>query len=651
MRLPFSRRDSISAAADASDAPRADTSIAARLRWSYLISSTVPLLIVGAVLLNISWTAQRDSVYNDQQNLAVSIGRNVSGYLGKLSREIDTYASTIRPGATSPAQWQAAAQDLATANYPDLLGLALIDVEGQELLRVSNLQLIPDDQLHSVADDPSVQRALGSGQRVFDMDSPDGSAQGRSFTMTVPVPNDAGVIIGAIRAEVSSRTLSEELRLSTTGTNSIAYLVESDTGDVVLGDGSANFRGASSVARLLPDADGAAEYIGARGSAVIGAFAPIALNLSQQPEPVGWTVVVEEPSTIGFAAVRGQILALALLVVLVGSLALLWAFRQAQQFLKPLDELRVGAEQVGAGHLNYRIPLESADEMGVVARAFNHMAVHLQDSLAEIETQNERLRNGLALARDIQVGLLPDHAPWSEDAIEVYARSVPAYEVGGDFYSYMALSNGRAAVAIGDISGKGVGAALLMALTASAVESQARQLEHPAEVLTALNQLLAPRLKANHMNAALLFAVFDPHERTVRVANAGMISPVVISAKGNTFIDVGGLPVGSFAGAVYQEQVVRLEEDDAVLLLSDGVVEAHDPQGTLFGFERLEDTVASVNPRSSVRSLVEVVLTQVHRFMGEAEQHDDITMVAIRMGTAVRAERLDKEQSFDYATL
>jgi serine phosphatase RsbU (regulator of sigma subunit) len=333
-----------------------------------------------------------------------------------------------------------------------------------------------------------------------------------------------------------------------------------------------------------------------------------------------------------------------------GLLALFWAFRQARRFLRPLNALREGAAALGSGHLDHRIAALGDDEMGDLARTFNQMAVHLQDSLAEIERRNERALRGLALARDIQIGLLPERPPWNGDVIEVHARSIPAYEVGGDFYTYLALSEGRAAIAIGDISGKGVGAALLMALTSSAVESQGREIEHPARVLQALNQLLAPRLKANHMNAALLYAVIDPHRRVMHVANAGMIAPVLITHGGSHFIDVGGLPLGSYAGAVYQEHAVRLSPGDALLFLSDGVVEAHNTEGELFGFERLEATVLEA-PIRDVRLLVDLVIERVQGFMGDAEQHDDITLVAIRPLIAIAGTPLDEEHEVSYATV
>jgi serine phosphatase RsbU (regulator of sigma subunit) len=348
--------------------------------------------------------------------------------------------------------------------------------------------------------------------------------------------------------------------------------------------------------------------------------------------------------------VRSGALLLGLLVIVVGGLALLVAFRQAQEFLEPLKALRTGALALGNGQLSHRIEPLGEDEMGDLAQAFNGMAEHLQESLDAIEQRNERLRRAMALARDIQIGLLPDRPPWNGEEIAVYARSIPAYEVGGDFYSYLAMSEGRAAIAIGDISGKGVGAALLMALTSSAVESQGRQVEHPAQVLTALNNLLAPRLRANHMNAALLFVVIDPGARTLRVANAGMISPILVSARGSRFIEVGGLPLGSFVGALYQEEVVPYEPGDSLLLVSDGVVEAHDANSELFGFERLEETIAEAHP-GDVRELVELVLERVQEHMGDAEQHDDITIVAVRPAITSDIALLDEEQAITYATL
>jgi serine phosphatase RsbU (regulator of sigma subunit) len=627
-------------------APNARASIARRLRWSYLISSTLPLLVVGALLININMVAQQRSVYSDQRALAARTSRDITRYLDGLRDQLVRYALLVRP-ATPLDQLVEAAQDMQARTYPHLIDLAVLDGAGRERLRVNRLQATPAAQLRDRGGEENVQRAL-AGQSTYSAISAD-----KTFIATLPLRNDAGQIIGALRAEISAEPIAQELRLSTANSSSYAYLVAHDSGAILLDDGAPGFVAPRTLAYLLATESGTAEYSGARNQDVIGALD--AVRVGENDEPTGWAVVVEQPAAIAFASVWRSVLILTLLVILVGGLALLWAFRQAQRFLRPLAALRAGAAALGAGHLEHRIAPLDNDELGDLAQTFNQMAAHLQESLAEIERRNERLRHGLALARDIQIGLLPSRPPWSDEAIAVYARSIPAYEVGGDFYTYLALSEGRAAIAIGDISGKGVGAALLMALTASAVESHGRELEHPAEVLTALNQALTPRLKANHMNAALLFAVIDPQRRMLRVANAGMIAPILVAAsparRAATFIEVGGLPLGAFAAARYEEAAVALHPGDSLLLVSDGVVEAHNAQGELFGFDRLEATIAAAARDRAVRPLVESVLERVQAFMGETEQHDDMTIVAVQPAIAQEPGTLDEEQTIRYATV
>ncbi|HEU4325105.1 MAG TPA: SpoIIE family protein phosphatase [Roseiflexaceae bacterium] len=627
------------------------SSIAGRLRWSFLISSTLPLLIVGALLLRINADAQQENVYTAQRNLSVRTSDNIGNYIQGIINDLKQFGVNLRPNNFNQALWDGLAVKLSEQRYPDIVTVAVIDRDGKELVRIKNLQPVPESERRNVAAEEDVQRVLSGFPAAF-RPIQIGTNAARTFMLTIPLLNDAGILFGALRAEVNADPIAKELVRAGQSTPNTVYLVRTSDGVLLEADTRDRTAASQQVDLLLDSPNNVREYMGANNESVVGAYAHVALA---DPESApGWTVVVEQPTAVAFVSVRSSVPVLAGLIVLVGALALLWAFRQSQSFLLPLAELRQGALALGEGRLDYRIGVSGDDEMGDLARAFNQTAGHLQASLEEIERQNERLRHGLALARDIQLGLLPDRVPWSAESIDVYARSLPAYEVGGDFYTYLALSEGRGAIAIGDISGKGVGAALLMALTSSAVESQGRQIEHPAQVLKALNQVLAPRLRANHMNAALLFAVIDPPNRMMRVANAGMIAPVLITAAGSQFIDVGGLPVGSFIGATYQEEVVALNPGDTLLLVSDGVVEAHNDQGELFGFERLEAAIAEVHPLEDVRTLVEVVLARVQAFMSNTEQHDDITLVAIRPAVSLEINTLQtqgEEQTTSYATV
>jgi serine phosphatase RsbU (regulator of sigma subunit) len=181
-----------------------------------------------------------------------------------------------------------------------------------------------------------------------------------------------------------------------------------------------------------------------------------------------------------------------------------------------------------------------------------------------------------------------------------------------------------------------VAAALLMALASSSLESQAPVLDRPSETLRALDESLRPRLQANHMNAALLIAVFAPDGRTAQVANAGMVAPLILpgagepSRGGPQFVEVGGLPLGTALPGLYRDVTVQLGPGDTLLFLSDGIVEAHNSAGELFGFERLEALVAALPPTIGIAELVQGILDAVLAFVGDAEPHDDITLIAVR---------------------
>jgi serine phosphatase RsbU (regulator of sigma subunit) len=190
-------------------------------------------------------------------------------------------------------------------------------------------------------------------------------------------------------------------------------------------------------------------------------------------------------------------------------------------------------------------------------------------------------------------------------------------------------------VAIGDISGKGVAAALLMALTSSTLESQARVIDRPGAMLTALHESLRPRLQANQMNAALLIAIYDPERQQMTVANAGMIAPLLVRALPDgasecRFIEVSGLPIGTMLPACYRDVEIDLAPGDMVIFLSDGIVEAHNRGSELYGFERLEALISSLPQRLGVAEIVRRILDSVLAFADGADPHDDITILVTR---------------------
>jgi serine phosphatase RsbU (regulator of sigma subunit) len=366
------------------------------------------------------------------------------------------------------------------------------------------------------------------------------------------------------------------------------------------------------------------EYASGDAGAMIGAWSGVSVH------PNDWWVVVEVPRALAYATVQQNVLWLLGAVTIVIVTTLSWGLYQSHRIVRPIEELHAGAVTLGEGDLAARIPVHSEDEIGLLAAAFNRMAQHLQSSREEIERQNERLREGLALARDIQLGLLPSTLPGNVPHLAIQAHSLPAYEVGGDFYTYIALDEQRMAVAIGDISGKGVGAALMMALAASTVEAHGRSITKPNQLLAALNKQLSARLTANNMNAALLYAIIDMDRCSVSVANAGMICPFLLREGTVQMIEAYGLPLGAMPEARYSDTNVDLQPGDLLVLISDGIVEAHSPHGVLWGFDRLEEVLRAHNPSKRPDDLIAAITAQVHAWMDGAEQHDDMTIVVIQ---------------------
>jgi serine phosphatase RsbU (regulator of sigma subunit) len=596
-------------------------SLRTRLRWSYALASVIPLALLGIILINTSADTQRENAYNSQQTAADWVAREVSASLTTIDDQLLSFGDRLRPDR-STAVLQEGIGRLRDA-VPEIVDVAVLDTAGRERVHVSELRVFNDYELIDRSGDALVQYVLANGRVA--QGSMIAQADGTPiYPSYAPIFSGSGRVIGAIRAEVDASRIARSLREGPLAVGSYAYLVRDDG---ALQIGATPISGSVTVPAPLPAlltaAEPVHEYASGQGEQVIGAWSPIAV------QPARWWAVVEIPRGVAYAPSQRdtQILIAQIILVIVTTIA--WGIYQSRRILQPIEELRQGAATIGAGDLSSTIPIHAEDEIGNLAREFNRMAEHLGQSRTEIEQQNQRLREGLALARDIQLGLLPSAPPGGQQ-IAIQARSIPAYEVGGDFYTYLAQDDSRMAVAIGDISGKGVGAALMMALASSTVEAHGRAASRPHDLLTVLNTHLAPRLKANRMNAALLYLMFDLPQRTMCVANAGMIAPLLIRNGRPQLIETAGLPLGAFAGARYADTEVRLEPGDLILLVSDGIVEARAPDGALFGFERLEELLANAQPAIHPGQLLDDLLGHVHAFMDGAEQHDDMTVVVIQ---------------------
>jgi predicted ester cyclase len=244
--------------------------------------------------------------------------------------------------------------------------------------------------------------------------------------------------------------------------------------------------------------------------------------------------------------------------------------------------------------------------------------------------ERERVEQELRVARSIQQASLPEEVPQLEGwQITPYYR--PAREVGGDFYDFHLLSDGRLGVVVGDATGKGVPAALVMATTCGMLRLAAQSYSSPGVMLQRVNEVLCPYIPAN-MFVTCFYAILDSESGLLRYANAGHDLPYLHHDGKAKELRARGMPLGLMPGMHYEEKEDSLEVGDGTLLYTDGLVEAHDPQREMFGFPRLQ---ALVSEHGEEESLEEALLEELYSFVGEGwEQEDDITLVTLRRAAA-----------------
>jgi serine phosphatase RsbU (regulator of sigma subunit)/predicted ester cyclase len=250
-----------------------------------------------------------------------------------------------------------------------------------------------------------------------------------------------------------------------------------------------------------------------------------------------------------------------------------------------------------------------------------------QRRLEQEMRERERVEQEMRVARRIQQGSLPEGVPtlggWQ---IDPYYQ--PAREVGGDFYEFYQLDDGRVGFAVGDGTGKGVPAAILMTGTSAYLGGVAAASgSSPGETLALANEALFARIPPN-MFVTCFYAILDPKSASLTYANAGHDLPYLHRNGDAEELRARGMPLGIMPGMSYEEREVSLSEGNCVLFYSDGLVEAHNPKGEMFGFPRLRELVAQ---HGEERSLGNFLLEELYSFVGESwEQEDDITLLTLR---------------------
>jgi serine phosphatase RsbU (regulator of sigma subunit)/anti-sigma regulatory factor (Ser/Thr protein kinase) len=269
---------------------------------------------------------------------------------------------------------------------------------------------------------------------------------------------------------------------------------------------------------------------------------------------------------------------------------------------------------------------------GQAAPAFRVAQLVAQQRLEAL--QRERIEQELRVARIIQETLLPRQVP-PLDGWRLDAFWQPAQAVGGDFYDFIGLPDGRLGIVIGDVTDKGVPAALMMASTRSILRSAAERHSSPGAVLASVNALLVPEMPPR-MFVTCLYAIFDPASGQIRIANAGHNLPSIHTAQGVVELRATGMPLGLLPEMSYEEAETTLAPGESLLLYSDGLVEAHDPQGGMFGFPRVRASVGVY----AQGELISGLRSELADFTGPHwAQEDDVTLVVLeRMPATVEAQ-------------
>jgi serine phosphatase RsbU (regulator of sigma subunit) len=240
--------------------------------------------------------------------------------------------------------------------------------------------------------------------------------------------------------------------------------------------------------------------------------------------------------------------------------------------------------------------------------------------------ERERIEQELQVARRIQQELLPEATP-ELDGWRIATYYGPAREVGGDFYDFLELEDGRLGLVLGDATGHGMPAALVMSTTRGMLRAVVQSLESPGEVLARVNEALVADIPPSTF-VTCFYGILEPQSGRLRYANAGHNLPCRRHNGQAEELRARGMPLGLMPGMSYEEKDIELEKGESVLFYSDGLVEAHDPQREMFGFPRLRRMVAE---HAEEGSLVDFLMEELSSFTGDGwEQEDDITLVTLQ---------------------
>ena len=333
--------------------------------------------------------------------------------------------------------------------------------------------------------------------------------------------------------------------------------------------------------------------------------------------------------------IRQVVHVLSIVFLVIVAFVFLVAFRLSKRMTKPILTLNKGTRIIGGGNLDYKFDIKTGDEIEELAGAFNKMAQDLKeyiDNLKKATAERERIQSELKIAHDIQMNIIPKTFPPFPDKKEfdIYALLKPAREVGGDFYDFFLIDDSHLGFIIGDVTGKGVPAALFMAVAKSLIKATACEVKDPKKILNIVNSEMVAESNAG-MFVTTFLGILDIKTGAVKYFNCGHNQPLLIRKNGeNEFLKrAGSTPLGILENIVFVQEDVIMEPGDTIFMYTDGVSEAFNKDREQFTVDRLKEK-AEVYQQGSLRELVVNVLREIQLFAQGVSQSDDITMMTLR---------------------
>jgi phosphoserine phosphatase RsbU/P len=622
-------------------------SIASRTALWVLLGSTLVLATIGSLLLHLTRTQILEHTHREAAALAAHAGSQIQARVDRVAVSARMLAAII---VTRKDDAEPLLRDTLAANL-DMDGLAAVFRPSSNpadswphspfVSRLDNGTLTSRDLAHDASpywNNNWFLGGLGCSNGCWQRPFYSQSRHRQLINYSVAISRD-GQPGGIINADVTLDWLHQILSSLAKPDGAYAFVLDSD-GNYLAHDNLelVGKRGADALlAALASDQPESKRLAVAQNPRVRGAVwvysAPI--------EGTRWRLGLVVPEYQIYAGVRRIFvlsLALGLLALLGVALITLLIIRRT---MAPLGILADRAEHVARGELDFELPSpRRPDEVGRLTRSFDQMrrelALHLQD-LARVAREKQRLASELEIAHQIQIGLLPNEHYL--DAVcanfELHAALRPARAVGGDLYSYFMLDPQRFFVMVGDVSDKGIPAALFMAQTITLAKALAPSAQTPQNLLRSLNLELC-RGNDSCMFVTLLCGLLDTGNGSLVLASAGHEPPILCGRGGPQLLDFStGAVLGLYEDSDYPEHRFHLRQGETLLMYTDGITEASDHEQQMYGIERTMEKLAEMPSTAPTASYIERLLGDVDRFVAEAAQADDITVLALTWHGAV----------------